>query len=503
MDEDEKSGIALDATVVTPHLISKFEKVYYWHGISVDPPELLYCLDLKSNLFPVHPPGTRWSEGPIKTTEGVFGMLLNVVWHIIAPMIIALFKKCGIKHSALKTAHFSTRDEDGKKTLSLIVVWIATHPHTTSTENAHEASPNILHILEKHKVKGAVVEWYEGSMEKLSVRRPFTAVLGMPIAIKEREEADAQGSVSFFFHEERHKNGEPSARVLAISNKHVLRKDTTVDYQFMGSGTPCQYCSTNETRALVTKNVAEAVWLAEEITRLEAKPKSKNEEQAEEDEDALEIKKGQLNKVNRNNIKLQAISIDVDDCHYTRDIGMVELNSQKFKDNFQGNIIDLGNKFTSHKLNTIFWPNNSDPSRIKFPSNGLLRIQGVVKRKLLATPDCFDKNRDPLYIIGKDGNTTNFMVGCYSGLEVYLCDEFGKESIEVAVYNYNKMSGNFSTKGNLGSLIFTGNGHMLTILHSGMPKGSSSHVTYGTPAWWAVEQLQGHYPHADFNCMTY
>ncbi|KAF9218661.1 hypothetical protein BS17DRAFT_719925 [Gyrodon lividus] len=346
------------------------------------------------------------------------------------------------------------------------------------------------------------------------------------------------GSISFFFHEKQDKNGEPSARVLAVSNKHVLREDTTMGYQFMGGGAPCQYIrvcrfhrfqrSTDEIRALVTKNVPEAVQLAEEITRLEAKLKSENKEQAEEDEDALEIKKGQLNKVNRNNVKLQAyfkevniqwhdivrrnigfvdwapsISIDVDDCHYTRDISTVELNSQKFKDNFQGNVVDLGNKFTSHELNTIFWPNNSNLSRIKFPSNGLLRIQGVVKHKLLATPDCFDENGDPLYIFGKDGNTTDFMVGCYSGLEVYLCDEFGKESIEVAVYNYNKTSSNFSAKGNSGSLIFTGNGRMLAILHSGMPKGLSSHVTYGTPAWWAVEQLKRHYPHADFNCTTY
>jgi len=39
---------------------------------------------------------------------------------------------------------------------------------------------------------------------------------------------------------------------------------------------------------------------------LEAKLKSENREQAEEDEDALEIKKDQLKKVNKDNGKLQA-----------------------------------------------------------------------------------------------------------------------------------------------------------------------------------------------------
>ena len=161
-----------------------------------------------SNPFPVPLPGTsRWSELPVKTAEGVFGTPLNAVWHIVAPMMVALLKKRGIKYSALKTARFSTRDEDGKKTLGPIVIWIATHPNTTSAEDARDASPDILHILKEHKVEGAVVEWYEGSVENLSgpalmrvayetnpahyVRRPFTAVLGMPIATKEGQEADA------------------------------------------------------------------------------------------------------------------------------------------------------------------------------------------------------------------------------------------------------------------------------------------------------------------------
>ncbi|KAF8600150.1 hypothetical protein BDV93DRAFT_608826 [Ceratobasidium sp. AG-I] len=534
--------------VVAPHLISEFERAHYWHGISIDPPELLYRSDLESNPFPVPLPGTRWSQLPVKTAEGVFETPLNAVWHIVAPMIVALLKKRGIKYSALKTARFSSRDEDGKKILGPIVIWIATHPNTTSAKDARDASPDILQILEDHNVEGAVVEWYEGFVEKLSgpallcvadetnptyyVRRPFTAALGMPIATKER--ADAQGTVSFFFHEIKYENGEPSTRVLAVSNKHVLCADTTVDYQFMGTGAPRQYVRVcgfsrfqrflDETAALVTKNVAEAARLAEEIARLEAKPKSEDPEQDEEDEDALEIKKDQLKKVNKGNGKLQAffkevntqwnniahrtigfvdwapsISADVDDRHYTRDIGTVELDSQKFKDNFQGNVVDLGNKFTSHELDNMFWPNNSNRSGTTFPSNRLLRVHGVVTRELLTTPDCYDEGGDPVYIVGKDGDTTDFTVGRYSGLEAYLCDEFGRESTEVAIYNYSKTSGSFSAKGDSGSIIFTGDGRMLAILHSGMMKGLSSHVTFGTPAWWAIEQLRARYPHADFN----
>lgn len=385
--------VALDATAIAPHLVSEFERVHYWHGISMDPPELLYRSDLKTNPFPVPPPGARWSELPVKTAEGVFRTQLNVVWHTVAPMIIALLKNCRIKYSVLKAARFSTRNKQGRKKLGPIVIWIATHPNTTTAENARDASPRILRILEQQNVKDAVVEWYEGSVEKLIgpplmrvaeetnpthyVRRPFTALLGMPIAAKEMQSDDAQGSVSFFFHENWNNKGEPSNRVFAVSNKHVLCKDTTVDYQFAGGGAPHQgirVCglrrfqrSIDETEGLVAKNVAEAVRLVEEIERLMATPKSTDYEQAEEEQEALQIKKVHLNKVNEDNRKLQLfvkevkanwnniahreigiidwapkISVSSEAPCYTLDIGTVVLDSQKFKDRFQGNVVDLG-----------------------------------------------------------------------------------------------------------------------------------------------------------------
>jgi len=139
----------------------------------------------------------------------------------------------------------------------------------------------------------------------------------------------------------------------------------------------------------------------------------------------------------------------------------------------------------------------------RFPSDRQLRIQGCVPPELLASPDCYDGNGNPCLIVLKDGNTTDLTVGRYAGLEAYTCDEFGIESIELAIYNYDKQSGPFSAKGDSGSLIFAGDGSMVGVLHSGMPKGASSHVTYATPAWWVVEQIKLRYPHADFNRTTF
>ena len=64
-------------------------------------------------------------------------------------------------------ARFFTHGEDGEGSLGPIVIWIATHPGTTTAENAHDASPDIISLLEEFEVMGAVVEWYEGSVERL------------------------------------------------------------------------------------------------------------------------------------------------------------------------------------------------------------------------------------------------------------------------------------------------------------------------------------------------
>ncbi len=128
----------------------------------------------------------------------------------------------------------------------------------------------------------------------------------------------------------------------------------------------------------------------------------------------------------------------------------------------------------------MFYPQSGGRTTFKWPTNRQLRINGCVTRELLAVPDCFDSNGEPCLIVMKDGNTTDLTVGRYAGLEAYLCDDLGVESIELAIYNYDKQSGPFSAKGDSGSLIFDGEGHMVGILHSGMPKGGSNHVTYAT-----------------------
>ena len=44
---------------------------------------------------------------------------------------------------------------------------MSTHPTTTTVENAHDASLDVLALLKANGLEGAVAEWYEGVVEKL------------------------------------------------------------------------------------------------------------------------------------------------------------------------------------------------------------------------------------------------------------------------------------------------------------------------------------------------
>ena len=128
-----------------------------------------------------------------------------------------------------------------------------------------------------------------------------------------------------------------------------------------------------------------------------------------------------------------------------------------------------GNQYTATQLEDLFWPVAAIHDGRTIPADLQLPVRGALTHRLVVNPDTEDKNGEPLYIVGKYGNTTKLTLGRYSGMNAYIRTDLGLESREVVVYNYSKTSGDFSDHGDSGSLIFTGSGDALTVLHSGMP----------------------------------
>ncbi|PIL26642.1 hypothetical protein GSI_11267 [Ganoderma sinense ZZ0214-1] len=550
-------GIPSSVTTVSEYSPSEWEKETYYHGVSFDHPKLLY----RSNYLHTPFPTGRFKRNSTKSVVGVYNTPLNPVWHTVAPKIREVLKAHKIRYAAIHAVRFVTHGKEGedeKDSLGPVVIWIATHPasrtHPTGTtaDDAHRASPDILALLEANGVHGAVVEWFEGALERLfgppllrvtpranptyHVRRFLTPALGMPIATAERENEDVQGSVAFFFHENKDKDGNDSTRVLAVSNCHVLHKDPTVPYQFEpGRGARQRVRlagfrrfqrGVDEIVTAIAHRGVTADLRAREIVGREPQLESEDAEQAGRagrivdskrerlaealnDIAALEAFHGQVCgqwcDINRRNIGhvdwAPEISTDVDGHGYTRDIGTFEVDAERFRAEFEGNVVDLGKKYTPDKLIDKFYPDREGyTTAFEFPPFGQLRISGVLTREDLAAPDTCDSAGAPCIVVMKDGNASDLTVGRCAGLEAYTCDASGTvEAVEIAIFNYGPLSGSFSERGDSGALVFDGRGRMVGIVHSGLASAGNNHVTYATPAWWVVEQLKQEYPHADFD----
>jgi hypothetical protein len=147
-------------------------------------------------------------------------------------------------------------------------------------------------------------------------------------------------------------------------------------------------------------------------------------------------------------------------------------------------------------------PRNDSRKAFEYPTGRQLRVNGIVLKEPLLNPDLLDDNDMPCLIVLKDGNTTGLTVGRVTGIESFVRDDdTEEESIDLAVYNYDKKSGVFSAKGDSGSLVVDGRGRMVGLLHAGTAKGGldGADVTYVTPMYWLWPRITERYKHADLN----
>ncbi|KAH9043505.1 hypothetical protein EDB83DRAFT_2507533 [Lactarius deliciosus] len=442
-------------TVVAPALISKFEMHYWYHGISGNPPKLMWRSDLEANPFPIPAPGARFFKIPNKTAHGVFDTPLNAVWGTVAPQILESMKAHGLKYSALKTVRFSTVEDGKEETFGPVVVWIAVRPNTTNAGAVRDATPDILHILADFQITDVVVEWYEGSVERLA-GPPLMSVEDNTSPSPTMRRAPSRSCPW----EVKTSNGDPSDRILALTNKHVASVDTTTHYELAGELAELGLKSDGQNstalrrkqNALDDKNEDNAT-LQTLFAEVKAKWQDTNDRRFGDVDWAPEI------------------SVRVDDRHYTRDIATFAVDGAKLE-NFERNIVDLGNQYGAGELEDRFWPIAAVREGRTIPADLQLPIHRALPRRLVNNPDTEDKNGEPLYI-------------------AYTCTDLGLESRDVVVYNYSKTSGDFSDHGDSGSLIFAGSGDGLAILHSGMPRGMNNHVTYGTPPLYPSAEFYG------------
>lgn len=372
---------ASNAPTASQYTPNKYERTLFYHGITgdTDHPALVYRSNYLTTPFP-----KPTAHIPIKSLRGVFNTPLNNVWDTVGPQIRDLLKARKIKWSSVDPARFFTHGpigEEEKGSLGPVVIWNGVLPGSTSSNIAHEVSQEILALLQKNGIEDVVIEWREAVLERLSgpplmphvssidathhVRRFLTTLLGNPLAVE-----DMEGTLTLWFHENKDENGNPSDKVYGVSNCHVLRKDTTTEYEYKDGElkSHVQVCGMDrfkkgidEIKKAVVDHVVRAELWTREIVRLRDKENQDSgvkkqirayQRKLEDEMEAISELEALHNEVttrwsddrNIGHVTYAApIGVDVEGgTLYTSDWAVFLASEEKVKDEFEGNVIDLG-----------------------------------------------------------------------------------------------------------------------------------------------------------------
>jgi len=197
------------------------------------------------------------------------------------------------------------------------------------------------------------------------------------------------------------------------------------------------------------------------------------------------------------------IGANTDQQQYTQDIAVIEIDTKKIKPNdFPGNFIDLGTKYTPSELRRKMQPPAPEnPSNFTFPGNRLLRIWGTIPREEMREPKMFDQNGEACITVLKRGRSTNLTLGrattFVSYTRKYISENDAAVSKEWVVIPLDKESGGFSAKGDSGSVVVDSLGRIVGMATSGSGATETSDVTFVTPIDFIMEIIHKHEPLAN------
>jgi len=142
-------------------------------------------------------------------------------------------------------------------------------------------------------------------------------------------------------------------------------------------------------------------------------------------------------------------------------------------------------------------PHKDSPHPFRYPDDGLLRVQGVVKEQEIRHPTSLDKNGESCLIVIKNGRTTGVTVGRATSIESFVRrSDYGirSTSIEIAIHSYDHKSGAFSADGDSGSIVVDGMGRIIGLITGASGAFDSKDVSYVTPYFWLEERIKKAFP---------
>lgn len=141
----------------------------------------------------------------------------------------------------------------------------------------------------------------------------------------------------------------------------------------------------------------------------------------------------------------------------------------------------------------------------KYPTDRLLRVQGIIDDERMRHPDTMGQDGEPCPLVVKHGYTTGTTIGRANGtLSVVRRYKAGGgavegDSLEWVILNYDNKSKVFSKGGDSGSAIVDINSHIGGMLTGCSGSTDAFDITYATPFQWHLNRIKAKFPNAHLN----
>ncbi|KAF9049012.1 hypothetical protein BJ165DRAFT_1580826, partial [Panaeolus papilionaceus] len=533
--------------------VGKFEARYYYAGVGRkwNWPTLIY----------------RTSDDKYETANGVLKDALVVsethefaqegVWDRIRNKVVELLDMRNICFTSVDFVHFRSRSKDYPEVLSNPTIWIGVMACHINTACARESASDIRAYLDELKVQNIDIAYRKSVAKFLSSHGPplfqpvedddslalrsvidkLSATLSIPITAQRNS---TQGTLGPYF--------QAGDKVYAITTRHNLfpLNEGNAEYRHSDSapkrhvfvmGNRMFRAHLQSIRNRIVNCIHGARYDQRYVDRYKNKVKTgvdlpKSQLALEEAEATLVKSHAHLNRVkecyadivknwsSRENrtigfvIWSPPLGVGAAPHQYTRDLCVVELYKEKFK-NLIGNTFWAGleDAFPSNRKSQYL----SVPVRVL---NGLVGLRGILTTDQLNDPtsterfrfDFTPQSEHPPRRVVKRGAKTNTTVGTLSRymshVRKYSMLGGHMDSLELPIMNFDNWSRNgnsgdgdpFCEEGDSGSVVFTPKGEFVGLLNGGTSMGfSACDIGYATPFEWVWEQVLKEFPGAELD----
>ncbi|KAG8825135.1 hypothetical protein FRC17_008818, partial [Serendipita sp. 399] len=535
------SSTTTAAHIDDPHAVSIVESQGFYAGLPSDP-VLIYRSDIQTDKWSPH---RKKQLCPVFNHPIVSGWNDDLGWKVVAVLDARAVCFTSIDVVRFKLVEVDEDEETAKEArVGPVTIWIGVFADWTPPTLAHEAAQDVLALLEKYNITDVNIHFRESiyttelgprllqPIEDVNplvdvigdVVGPLTTALGLHISTKARP--NTQGTMALYL-----KKGGDSKGLLGLSCRHVLIDPNEPNELYVHHrNAPIKDVLLLGHQAYTKLVTSIKVKVADHGTDIERWQKQINEfkerEQGSDVDDVAKALKsrakaeefvkgleeaiqqlaallGQVEKhwkpvhkrVIGHVLHSPPIALGVGQPRFTEDWGLLELDEAKLGNAYQGNKLDLGTEMKPAEFTRRCLTRGNANWKFTYPKDRLLPLVGIISDQLMRHPDMSDSDDEPCLLVVKSGNATGTTLGRANGVfsivrKYSLDTSIDQTSMGWAILPYDSKSGAFSAPGDSGSIIADIRGRIGGMLTGGSGNTKSSDVTYATPWFWLLEQIQ-------------